>query len=63
MKKQIANFEIVRSHCGWYIIKQVYTDGGKLIIEAAQNDNDKARQWVADYCKKWDFKIGEIAIV
>lgn len=60
--KQIANFEIVRSHCGWYIVKQLYADGGKLIVEAAQNDNEQARQWIADYCKRYGFVMGNIAI-
>lgn len=63
MVKQVANFEVVRSHSGWYIIKQVYADGGKLIMNAAQNTNENAKQWITDYCKKFGFALGEIAIV
>lgn len=63
MVKQVANFEVVRSHSGWYIIKQVYADGGKLIVEAAQQAEENAKQWIADYCKKQGFAVGEIAIV
>lgn len=63
MVKQVANFEVVRSKTGWYIVKQVYADGGKLIVEAAQQAEENARAWIADYCKKWGFVVGEIAFV
>lgn len=60
MSQITAAFQIKRAASGWYIVYQVYQDGGRLIMNAAQRDTAQAREWIRQYCKGNGLAVGQI---